>query len=262
MNLIYACVFHQKTYIEMLELLLKTLALKGKIDINTDILIYTQADFEEDILKLGQLYNLPLKTEILDISSNLSKENPKYSLFESSRCRLNIFYYKYINKYSNILYLDTDILINGNINNIFNLPIQSDKLYAVECGNTNHEFFGSFLFDSTETKSAFSASVLLFKYSPIIKELFDKINTHITTDIYILRKQIPTCLEQPYIIYNSITQEKYDNQLLNPYVLNYDLINNIHTLKDGVIVYHFAGVPGHYMYKYPKMMAFLDKINS
>ena len=59
-----------------------------------------------------------------------------------------------------------------------------------------------------------------------------------------------------------MTQEKYDNQLLNPYVLNYDLINNIHTIQDGVIVYHFAGVPGYYMYKYPKMMAFLDKINS
>jgi lipopolysaccharide biosynthesis glycosyltransferase len=263
MNLIYACVFHQKTYIEMLELLLKTLALKGNLDSNTDILIYTQADFEEDILKLGQLYKLPLKTEILDISSNLSKENPKYSLFESSRCRLNIFYYKDINKYSKILYLDTDILINGNINNILNLPIENDKLYAVECGKTSDDFYGSFLFENTsESKPAFSASVLFFKYSPIIKTLFDTINTHITTDIYILRKQIPTCLEQPYVVYNSITQNKYNNQLLNPYVLNYDLINSIHNVQDGVIVYHFAGVPGHYMYKYPKMTAFLDKIIS
>jgi lipopolysaccharide biosynthesis glycosyltransferase len=262
MNLIYACVFYQKTYIEMLELLLKTLSLKGNLDTNTDILIYTQADFETDIIKLGQLYKLPLKTEILDLTTNLSKENSRYSLFESARCRLNIFYYKDINKYSKILYLDTDILINENINNILNLSIDSDKLYAVESGNTTHEFFGSFLFDSNESKPAFSTSVLFFKNSPIIKTLFDTINTHINNDIYVLRKMIPTCLEQPYVIYNSITQNKYNNVLLNPYVVNYDLINNSHLIQSGVVVYHFAGVPGHYMYKYPKMVAFLDKINS
>jgi lipopolysaccharide biosynthesis glycosyltransferase len=262
MNLIYACVFHQKTYIEMLELLLKTLSLKGNLDPNTDILICTQADFEMDIIKLGQVYKLSLKTEILNLTTQLSKENSRYSLFESASCRLNIFYYKNINKYSKILYLDTDILINGNINNIFNLSIEDDKLYTVESGNTSHEFFGSFLFDSNESKPAFSTSVLFFKNSPIIKTLFDTINTHINNDIYVLRKMIPTCLEQPYVVYNSIIQNKYNNVLLNPYVVNYDLINNSHLIQSGVIVYHFAGVPGHYMYKYPKMVAFLDKINS
>jgi lipopolysaccharide biosynthesis glycosyltransferase len=208
------------------------------------------------------MYKLSLKTEILDLTTNLSKENSRYSLFESSRCRLNIFYYKDINKYSKILYLDTDILINGNINSIFNLHIEDDKLYTVESGNTSHEFYGSFLFHSNENQSAFSAAVLFFKNSPIIKTLFDTINTHINNDIYILKKMIPTCLEQPYIVYNSITQNKYNNILLNNYVINYDLINDTHTIQEGVIVYHFAGVPGNYMYKYPKMIAFLDKINS
>ena len=265
MNLIYACVFHQKSYIEMLELLLKSLKLKGSLDITTtDFLIYTQPDFEEDIRILGLSLDVPIKIELLDITSQLSKNNPRYSLFESARCRLNIFYYKDIDYYSKILYLDTDILINGKINTILSLPIENNKLYTVKSGNINEEFYGSFLFDFsvTENKPAFSTSVLLFMNSPIIKTLFDDINTQINNDIYVLRKQIPTCLEQPYIVYNSITQNKYDNELLNPFIINYDLINNSHEIVEGIIVYHFAGVPGHYMYKYPKMVSFFDKMCS
>ena len=86
MNLIYACVFHQKSYIEMLELLLKSLKLKGSLDITTtDFLIYTQPDFEEDIRILGLSLDVPIKIELLDITSQLSNNNPRYSLFESAR---------------------------------------------------------------------------------------------------------------------------------------------------------------------------------
>ena len=247
----------------MLELLLKTMALKGNINKNTtDILIYTQSDFEDDIKKIATSLGLSIKTEILNLTSPLSIVNPKYSLFESSRCRLSIFNYKDIDKYSKILYFDTDILINGDINTILNLHTEDDKLYAAECGNITEEFYGSFLFDynTLENKKAFSNSVLLFNNSPVIKDLFNNVNNHINKDIYILKKAIPTCLEQPYVIYNSFTQNKYNNTLMTPYIVNYDLINNEHVLKEGVVIYHFAGVPGLYVYKYPKMVSFFDKI--
>jgi lipopolysaccharide biosynthesis glycosyltransferase len=110
MNLIYMCVFHQESYINLLKLLVTSISVKGNINKNTtDILIITSPIFQPLIQKDLESINLPLHYFILNLNT----------LMESSCCKLKIFSYEQINKYQKILYLDTDVLVNSDVN-LFN----------------------------------------------------------------------------------------------------------------------------------------------
>lgn len=249
MNLIYICVFYQKSYINLLKLLITSISTKSNINKeNTDILIITSTDFKLVIEKELQNFNLPLLYYILEANS----------IFEAGCARLNIFKYDCIDKYENILYLDTDILLNSDINTLFNLELSSEKIYTVKEGNIGHVYWGGQFFDFRKydrNLSAFTSGVLLFKNSICIKKLFNDIQEHITEYIY-NKNVIPDCLDQPFIVYNAISQGKYDNQILNYYVDNSPV--NISVEK---IIYHFAGGPGAYDSKISKMLAFWYKMN-
>jgi lipopolysaccharide biosynthesis glycosyltransferase len=54
------------------------------------------------------------------------------SLFDAGCTRLNIFKYENIEKYKKILYLDTDILLNSNVNVLFDIDLSPEKLYALQ----------------------------------------------------------------------------------------------------------------------------------
>ena len=66
--------------------------------------------------------------------------------------------------------------------------------------------------------------------------------------------KIPAMYEQPFIVYNAISQNKYDNQLLKEYAENNPLI-----VDPKKIIYHFPGGPGNYKSKYEKMSSFWKK---
>ena len=153
MNLIYMCVFYQQNYIKLLNLLILSISEKANINKETThILIITSPLFQPLIQKSVEIYDLPLHYYILNINT----------LMESSWCKLNIFQYDVIDKYKKILYLDTDVLINSDINILFDTEISSDKLYAleeskIECENHGGQFFDFTKFNRNTT--AFSAGV-------------------------------------------------------------------------------------------------------
>ena len=68
---------------------------------------------------------------------------------KASCCKINIFQYENIDIYDKILYLDTDVLINSDVNILFNLEIASNKLYALEEGFIGHELWGGQFFNFT-----------------------------------------------------------------------------------------------------------------
>jgi lipopolysaccharide biosynthesis glycosyltransferase len=247
MNLIYACVSHQKSYIKLLKLLINSISLKGNINKDTtDILIITSPEFYPIIQKDLEDFGLPICYYTLDLSS----------LMESSCCKLKIFSYNQIDKYQKILYLDTDVLVNSDINVLFNTEISSDKLYALEEGNISHEYWGSQFFDFTKfdkDTSAFSAGVFYFMNSVSMKNLFENVNMHITNYV----GDTPKCLDQPFLVYNSVIQGNYDNQFMKKY-----LENNPTEVNNEKIVYHFPGGPGDYSDKFAKMTAFWKKIKN
>ena len=244
--------FYQKSYINLLKLLITSISVRSNINKETtDILIITSPLFQPIIQKELESFGLIINYYILDL----------YSLFDAGCARLNIFKYDNINKYDKILYLDTDILINSDINILFNLPIDSDKIYTLEEGQIDNEynFFGGQFFDFTKydrNLSAFTSGILLFKNSNSVKDLFDVIVSHIKDYIYIKNNTIPLCLDQPFIVYNAISQNKYNNQLLIPYIEN-----NPSVVSLDKIIYHFPGGPGAYDSKMSKMMVFWNHIN-
>jgi hypothetical protein len=187
---------------------------------------------------------------------------------EASCCKLKIFQYEDVDKYEKILYLDTDVLINSDINVLFDTPVSPDKLYVLEEGHTGHEFWGSQFFHPEFTcpesdiqkitpheramvQTAFSAGVFYCINSPSMKKLFQDTNDHIAA----YTGQIPTCLDQPFLVYNSFIQEKYENQMMKSY-----MENNPNGLDSSKIIYHFPGGPGNFHSKYHKMSYFWNKM--
>jgi len=254
MNLIYMCVFHNQNYINLLKLLIRSISVKSNINKETtNILIITSPSFHPLIQKELLEFNLPIYYFILNLNT----------LMESSCCKINIFQYENIDIYDKILYLDTDVLINSDINILFNLEIAFNKLYALEEAFIWHEYWGGQFFNFNDTSNkynkdtpAFSAGVFYFKNSKEMKELFKNIQSHIKEYIYIQNNPIPICLDQPFVVYNSFIENKYDNQMMISYLEN----NPINISKDKII-YHFPGGPGNYSSKIEKMNNFWSQMN-
>jgi lipopolysaccharide biosynthesis glycosyltransferase len=251
MNLIYACVFHQESYINLLKLLITSISVKSNINKDTtDILIITSPSFKEKIVKELEGFDLPLYYYILDL----------HTLMEASCCKLKIFQYHNIEKYQKLLYLDTDVLINSDVNILFNIEISEDKLYTLEEGIIGNDLWGGpRFFDFTKfdrNTPAFSAGVFYFMNSLSMKKLFEDTNKHIANHLA-NNYQIPVCLDQPFLVYNSFISNKYDNQFMKKY-----LENNPNEVSNEKIIYHFPGGPGHYSSKYYKMTHFWNLINA
>jgi lipopolysaccharide biosynthesis glycosyltransferase len=208
MNLIYICVFHQEKYINLLTLLITSLSTKANFNKDTtEILIITSQTFKPIIQNNLSSFNLPIHYYILNLNT----------LFQAGCARLNIFNYNNIIKYEKILYIDTDILLNSDVNVLFNLDLDLDKIYALEEGHIGHPFWGGFLFDFNKyniNTPAFTSSVLLFKNSYDIRVLFSIIQKHILNYASNPLNKVPTCLDQPFIVYTAISHNKYDNQVL------------------------------------------------
>ena len=247
MNIIYMCVFHQESYIKLLKLLITSISVNGNINKDTtDILIITSPVFQPLIQKELEGFVLPIYYYIMDLNS----------LMESSCCKLKIFSYNQIDKYKKILYLDTDVLVNSDVNVLFSNEISSDKLYALEEGTIGHSFWGSQFFDFTKFDkgtSAFSAGVFYFMNSLSMKKLFEDTNTHIAN----YTGNNPLCLDQPFLVFNCFIQGKYNNEFMKKY-----LENNPTVVNNEKIIYHFPGGPGDYSSKFAKMTAFWEKMKN
>jgi len=186
--------------------------------------------------------------------------NDNYKTIETAcKARLDLFdllvttEYKY--NYQKILYLDTDIIVKGNLNLVFDLCTQ-DKLYVLEEGSIDNDsdFWGKTLFLNagdlelyTNKSTAFTSGILLFNNCEKIKELF----TNIRNDM-IARPFKFYCHDQPYIVYNAFKYDLYDNQLLKPFV-----VNNDYCINSSKIIHHFPGGPGQHIHKLKFMVSFL-----
>jgi len=246
MNCIFICVFNQEKYVEMFYLLLESILVYGNLDKDTDILVYTSRQFAT-LIKNSHLYTDKIVFEINDTYDTIDL---------ACKARLDFFNLQSSAKYSNVLYLDTDIIIKDSIRPLFTL-LKREILYVLEEGSITcpSDCWGKTLFDS-EThlypdKNAFTTGILLFNNCNAIKELFNEINRDISTSPYQFG-----CHDQPYIIYHAFKNKMYDNQILKAYVVNNNA--SIHTDK---IIHHFPGGPGVYGHKIESMTQYLNTLN-
>ena len=257
MNCIFICLFNNPNYINMLFLLLESIQLYGQLNKDTEILIYTSTKF----MKIIKLCPYPIINELTKFEIN-----DNYNTVEKAcKARLDLFDLlvatnkKY--NYEKILYLDTDIIVKGNLQNIFDL-CQKDKLYVLEEGtiDSDSDFWGKTLFvsagelelytnkmDIKAFSTAFSSGILLFNNCEKIKELFSCINLDIVKNPFTFY-----CHDQPYIVYNAFKYGLYDNQVLKEFV-----VNNDHDINSSKIIHHFPGDPGMHQNKLKHMFAFL-----
>ena len=246
-NLVYLCVFYNTDYILLLQEVFRSIERCGGLGENTDIVIFTHPTFQTEIQAAAKESNLTIQFFFLEFNT----------LFHSAMARLFLYEWAQIWIYDKVLYLDTDLLINGVLSRMFELPIESGKLYALEEGTIGHSFWGGDLFDFSvwdPEMPGFTSGVLLFKNTVEIKNLFFSVVEHIHSDCIVKRKFIPSALEQPYLIYHAYTQNKYDTDLLKDYV-----VNNADA-PENKIIYHFPGGPGGFVNKYTKMLEFIRKL--
>ena len=242
MNLIYSCVFFKEEYIKLIYLLLKSYSLFGDADENTEYLIICNHRFENKIKNIFNNLDITGKIWCLDLQTK----------FQAGCSRLEIFKYPNIKNYNKILYLDCDILITNKLSYILDINIE-DKIYCLEEGNTNHDFWGKQFFEKNPNISGFTTGILLFKNSNKMEKLFNDIKKHI--DDHVSKGlEIPKCLDQPFIVYHAITKNLYNNKKLIGLTINNPEKFNGETIS------HFPGTPGHHQSKLEKMNKFMNEI--
>lgn len=249
-NLIYCCVFYNKDYFRLLELLLKSMKIFSTLD-SFDFLVMTSPEFVPLVQGIGRTLNLDIKT----FTQNFS------TIFQAACARLFIFDYPEIKGYEKILYIDTDIIIKSNLDPIFDLPIQ-DLLYGIESGTISSLSFGGqfFDFENSEIKRempGINSGTLLFLNSKTIQELFSRIRLHVES---FTREgnTPPYCMDQPFINFHAISNSLYDNSLLNPLVSLFEGNDTVLNYNSSSIC-HFSFPIGNFGHKFSRMSDFLSK---
>jgi lipopolysaccharide biosynthesis glycosyltransferase len=249
-NLVYCCVFYNKDYFKLLDLLLKSLKMYSPSE-NFDFLVITQKEFEPLVKEFGRNLGIDLKTFCLDFRT----------IFQAACARLFIFDYPELPGYEKLLYIDTDILIKAPLDPIFDLLNGAkDVLYGIESGTIESLNFGAQFFNFNQidkTLTGLNSGTLLFLNSQSMNSLFQRIREHL---VFFTQsgKETPYCMDQPFINFHAIKDNLYDNQTLNPYVSlfeNNDTVENYTTSS----ICHFSFPIGNFGHKYNRMCDFLDK---
>ena len=249
-NLVYACVFYNKDYFKLLDLLLKSMKMYSSLSF--DFLVITSPEFEPEVKRIALTLNLELKVFSLDFKT----------IFQAACARLFIFDYPEISEYEKLLYLDTDIILKGDLAPLFALPIE-DLLHGIQSGHLWSQSFGSQFFDFRtidQNLAGINSGTLLFLNSENMKNLFGRIQNHIkqfTDD----GNKPPYCMDQPFINYHAIKDSLYNNTLLNPLVSLYEGDDKVDNYATSVIC-HFSFPIGNFGHKFNRMCNFLTKILS
>lgn len=240
-NLIYSCVFNNPQYIELVRLLLTSYKQFGKPTDNTDYLLICDQDYQARVNQM--LESLDIKADMWCLKAR--------GKFQGACTRLKIFQYEHVNNYDKLLYLDCDVLITNDINNLFGLQLDN-KLYALREGATHRPEWGSEFFGEHKRTRAFSSGVLLFNNHASIRDLFTQTQEHI--DQHVSDKlQTPGCLDQPFIVYHAFKNDMYNNLVLEGPVINNPKSYNGQTIS------HFAGGQFNPGPKLNRMKAFLKQ---
>jgi hypothetical protein len=210
-------------------------------------LVLTSKEIEPAIQELAKSYQFPIVTKTFDYTT----------LFQAACARLSIFDYEDIGSYEKILYLDTDILVKGDLKTLFELPLE-DKLYGLESGFTDSVNFGAQFFNPPIKTSGINSGTLLFRNSSTIQSLFQRIRSHV--DVYKKHGTTPPyALDQPFINYHAIKDNVYDNQVLKPYVALFEGEEGPEN-ETTAIVCHFSFPIGNFGHKCNRMKRYLHTL--
>lgn len=224
----------------MLFVLLRSIEMYGKLDSNTEILVYTSSPFAEVIEK----------SDLMSEKVRFATNDALNDIDESCKARLDLFDLPEVRRYDKILYLDTDIVVTGSVDRVFDAVVD-DVLYVLEEGSIDapEDYWGASLFgaevDNYPDKSAFTSGIMAFKNSDAMTRLFAAIKDDI-------RRRPNSFHDQPHIVYNAFKYNLYDNKALKALA-----VNNATDTESGLVIHHFPGGPGVADHKLDRMRTFL-----
>lgn len=251
-KLVYLSVFHNEQYLNMLRLFVESLALSETDTNNFDILIFTQDNMVNEIRKIFEDFNIEVRIECMNLiysEMKLNQSNQMINILDASQISLRIWELNEVHEYDTFLYLDTDVIITGDLNQILNADLEN-KLYAeqqrkIRCSDQGRQFFD---FSKIDRKtSGFCAGVLLFKNCNEMKNLFAKTLNHIKEHID-SEQEVPRYLEQPFLVYHAITDDLYSSALSQK------------IKSSGKIMYHFYTCIGKTTRKIKRMNKLLNEL--
>jgi hypothetical protein len=180
-NLIYFTVFEKDEYIELLDILLKTL--KKQNYSNFELLFITDEVTKQKIQNIKNLKFFKFNYHIVDTIKDA---------VEASMQKLKIYEWEKIKKYKNILFLDVDIVVIGNLKNIFCGNGNPNVFYSATHNHDQwlHKTVYHCLVDYTEEQlknfekksiSALNAGQFFFKNTSTMEKHFQNINSFVKT---------------------------------------------------------------------------------
>jgi lipopolysaccharide biosynthesis glycosyltransferase len=250
-NLIYYTVGGDIKYIEMLKYSIKSLRLFGKY--TGDILIISDnvcIDKVKNTFKDCQMLHLDVVSKGCEASVN----------------KLKIYEYKNIQKYKKIIYLDLDILVQNDINIMFeyinNNFIFSHERYACAATDQNilGDWHGYYLFSKEEiisynVENTKAINAGFFGFDIGMLDHFKKILVDVDKDRIIQLKNNNTgwCCEQPAVNKYMVINKIYDTKITEK-VLQFATHFNPNNIKlSNKILIHFCFGVGNYIDKIDKM---------
>lgn len=253
-NLVYFTVYGKKDYIKLFNLLFISLVLAKSGRNQFTLLIMTAPSFKKEIYETVSA----IKT-INEILIWANDEKPE--IFDAAFARYQVFAFSQIHEYEKILYLDTDILINGPLSDVFDNELLDGKMYCLPEGELEQDsvdFYGRSLFielgyEHCLSKAGFTSGVILFKNNQTVKNIFEEVLALGYRDKEAGR--IFYCFDQPYLNLLATSRELIDLKLLPKY-----MVNNPVSLRDGYLINHFPGGPGNFGSKFSKMSKCLLEI--
>jgi hypothetical protein len=208
--LVYYTIGSDVKFIECLDLSIKSLRLFGKY--NGDILIITDNICHEQVKEKFKDCN------ILHIDSDCIN-------CESSINKLKIYTYENIKKYNKIIYLDLDVLVQNNIDEIFN-SIKNKFIFSNEylphkqqiAKIGNDDGYGRLLFSEKEAfvydiENRKSINGGFFGFDISLISHFEKILIDLEIDREISKSNSAWYCEQPTLNKYMITNDIYDDSI-------------------------------------------------
>ena len=249
MYLIYSCVFNQREYIKILELLLESYALAVKDTSKYTYLIITNNDFQPDIEILCKRLNINYDIWCLDIiNEKLINESLTDidCMFQACYSRFYIFDYPNISNFEKILYLDCDLLVVSDLLRLFETELENKYDHCF--------FFTDEEFQKLDKSKTFTTAILLFNNNNKIQDIMEK-NLSIIKKFQKDYRRAPPCFDQPFINKYCIDNKVSENSFLSSYCLNIlpnDTIDKIQQINLFLIC-HFATAVGGYQEKINRM---------
>ena len=250
-NLVYMCVFHNATYLDLLSILMITVKMFSRVD-TIDFLVFTSAEFVPKIQRLSESIGIPIHTHVFAFTTQ----------HEAGCARLYLYDYPYIAQYEKILYIDTDIIVQNDLTTLFTQDIE-DKIYALGEDTIDKEWMGGWYFDFTTIDRGtpgMNSGILLFKNRPFVRTLFHEIRTHVN-QMKETNNRMPMCLDQPFINFHIVRNAKQDTTLLKPYAqLFAKAPPPFPTKPTENILCHFAWPLGAVDHKRQRMLKYMSHV--